>query len=84
MAASQAMLITGQDRRSQLTSCLAGAHHFLISHADAMVIIEHQINNIKTHWNEVCHLAQLSPIEKNLFWGRQFLNPYAFLDFPDK
>lgn len=77
--ASQAMLIADQDRRSQLTSCLAAAHHFLLSQVDAIAIIEYQINIIKTHWNDVCELAQLNDIEKNLFWGRQFLNPYAFL-----
>lgn len=80
--ASQAMLITGQDRRSQLASCLTAAHHFLISQSDAMAIIEHQINIIKMHWDEVCHLARLNNIEQNFFWGRQFLNPYAFMDFP--
>ena len=79
--ASQAMLITGQDRRSQLTSCLTSAHHFLLSQAEARAIIEHQIHIIRTHWDEVCNLAQLSEIEKNLFWERQFLNPYAFTDF---
>lgn len=80
--ASQAMLITNQDRRSQLASCISAAHHFLLSETDAMAIIEHQINIIKTHWDDVCTLAKLSDVEKNLFWGRQFLNPYAFLDFP--
>ncbi len=79
--ASQAMLITGQDRRSRLASCLTSAHHFLLSQAEARAIIEHQIHTIRTHWDEVCNLAQLSEIEKNLFWERQFLNPYAFTDF---
>ena len=65
--ASQAMLISGQDRRSQLTSCLAAAHHFLLSKADARAIIEHQIIIIKASWDEVCNLAQLSDVEKNYF-----------------
>jgi serine/threonine-protein kinase HipA len=79
--ASQAMLITGQDRCSQLTTCLAAAQHFLLSQTEATAIMEHQINIIRTNWDEVCSLAQLSDIEKNMFWGRQFLNPYAFLGF---
>ena len=79
--ASQAMLIMGQDRRSQLASCIQAVHHFLLSEAEAITIIEHQISIIRTHWDEVCHLATLSDIEKSLFWGRQFLNPYAFLDY---
>jgi serine/threonine-protein kinase HipA len=78
--ASQAMLITGQDRRSQLASCLAAAHHFLLSQTEAKAIIDHQISTIKMHWDHVCDHARLSTIEKNLFWGRQFLNPYAFLN----
>jgi len=79
--ASQAMIITGQDRRSQLASCLLGAHHFLLSEEEARLIIEHQVDGIKIHWDEVCLLAKLSEVEKNFFWGRQFLNPYVFLDF---
>jgi serine/threonine-protein kinase HipA len=78
--ASQAMLISGQDRRSQLASCLEASHHFLLSKNQAKDIIELQIHNIKLSWNDVCQQAQLSEVEKNLFWGRQFLNPYAFLD----
>ena len=83
LTASQAMLITGQDRRSQLVACLAAAHHFLLSEAEAVAIIKHQTDIIRSSWDEVCNLAQLSAIEKNLFWGRQFLNPYAFLDLPN-
>jgi len=81
--ASQAMLITGQDRRSQLASCLLAAHHFLLSEEEARMMIKHQINSIKVHWDEVCSLAKLSKVEKNFFWGKQFLNPYVFLGFPE-
>ena len=80
--ASQAMLITGQDRRSQLTTCLLAAYHFLLSEEEAMEIIKHQIDGIRVHWDEVCSLAKLSEVEKNFFWGKQFLNPYVFFEFP--
>lgn len=78
---SQAMLITGLDRRSQLSTCLLAAHHFLLSQTEAKYIIEHQVSVIKAYWDEVCDLAQLGRVEKNFFWGRQFFNPYAFSDF---
>ena len=73
------MLITGQDRRSQLASCLTAAHHFLLSETDAQTIIDDQTNTIRKYWDETCNVAQLSDIEKNMFWERQFLNPYVFL-----
>ena len=76
---TQAMLITGLDRRSQLSTCLLAANHFLLSQTEAKCIIEYQLNVIKTHWDDVCDLAQLSSVDKNIFWERQFLNPYAFL-----
>ncbi|TIR63289.1 MAG: type II toxin-antitoxin system HipA family toxin, partial [Mesorhizobium sp.] len=30
------------------------------------------------NWPRVSEEATLSGIDRNLFWGRQFLNPYAF------
>lgn len=70
--ASQAMIIADQDRRSQLTSCLLAAHHFFLSEEEARIIIKHQVDMIKTHWDEVCLLAKLSEIEKNFFWVSNF------------
>ena len=29
------------------------------------------------HWDEVCDIAGTSRADKELLWGRQFLNPYA-------
>ena len=78
LTATQAMLITGQDRRSQIASCLLAAQHFLLAQAEAIAIIQHQTQIIQAYWDEVCHLAQLSEVEKNICWKRQFLNPYAF------
>ncbi|MCX7116532.1 MAG: HipA domain-containing protein [Legionellales bacterium] len=76
--ASQAMFISDQDRSSQLSSCLAAAHHFLISEQEATDIITHQVNTMTDQWTDICNAVDLSPIERNLFWHRQFLNPYAF------
>jgi len=75
--ASQAMLIHGNDNLSRLKTCFETAHNFLLSEEDARIIIEHQINVIETNWDTVCDDAQLSEIDRKLFWRRQFLNPYS-------
>ncbi len=79
--ASQAMLITEQDRSSRLITCLSVAHHFLLSEEEAVAIILHQVNTITAQWSEVCDAASVSLVERNLFWHRQILNPYAFEGF---
>ncbi len=76
--ATQAMLISGTDRMSRLTSVLDAAGNFLISNEDARGIINSQIDIIQQKWGDICAEADLSEIERNLFWRRQFLNPYAF------
>jgi serine/threonine-protein kinase HipA len=75
--ASQAMLISGDNNMSQLKTCLEAAHHFLLSKEQARERFEHQIAVIVTHWDMVCDEAELSNIDKKLFWRRQFLNPYS-------
>ena len=81
--ASQAMLIRGRDRASQLASCIAAASVFLLGRADAIKIVNHQINVIEREWQSICDEANLSAVDRSLFWRRQFLNPFAFIDAPD-
>jgi len=81
--ATQAMLILDNDRASQIASCLNAAPLFLLSRKEAITIVEHQIRTIGEQWNTICHLAHLSPTDRSLLWGRQFLNPYAFYGLPD-
>lgn len=76
--ASQAMLITDDNRMSRIATCLAAAHHFLLSEQDAIEVVAAQLRCIGKHWLAVCDAAELSTTERNFFWGRQFLNPYAF------
>ncbi|ORU91805.1 MAG: phosphatidylinositol kinase [Cycloclasticus sp. symbiont of Poecilosclerida sp. N] len=80
--ASHAMLISGNNNLSQLKTCLAAAHSFLISKQDARAIFEHQIELIELHWDSVCDEAQLSEIDRKLLFRRQFLNPYSVLINP--
>jgi serine/threonine-protein kinase HipA len=76
--ASQAMLISGQNRMSRIASCLEAAHHFLVPPNEALAIVEAQLRCIGENWDAVCTEAALSETDRNLFWGRQFLNPFAF------
>ena len=78
--ATQAMLIAGVDRMSRVSSCLNTAGHFLLSREQAIAIVEHQLTTIIDHWDAVCAEANLTATDRNLLWGRQFLNPYAFED----
>ncbi len=75
--ASQAMLISGNNRMSKASICIDAAHKFLLSQEEAHAIVTHQKQVITDNWELVCDEAQLSKTDRNLLWGRQFLNPYA-------
>ncbi len=76
--ASQAMLIDGQRRSSQIATCLAAAPHFHLTDDRALAIVSHQVETMAAHWVSLCDEAKLGQIDRALFWGRQFLNPFAF------
>jgi serine/threonine-protein kinase HipA len=80
--ASQAMLLHGDNRMSQLSVCLAAAPSFLLDADRAKMIVKHQVQTIRDRWNGVCDEAQLSGTDRQLFWHRQFLNPFAFFGAP--
>lgn len=75
--ATQAMLIKGENRMSTLRTCIAAAPDFLLTDDDAKTIIEGQIATIAGEWDAMCDHAKLTETDKNLFAGRQFLNPYC-------
>lgn len=81
--ATQAMLISGNNRMSQLSACLEAAHNFLLSPEEAREIIERQISMIENNWRLVCDEADLSQTDRALFWKRQFLNEFAFQRYSD-
>jgi serine/threonine-protein kinase HipA len=76
--ATQAMLIRGDDRLSQVKSCIEAAPQFLLSREAALSIYQHQRVVIETNWERVCDEAVLSAVDRNVLRGRQFLNPFAF------
>ncbi|WFU54870.1 HipA domain-containing protein [Bradyrhizobium pachyrhizi] len=81
--ASQAMLIMGQERASQIALCLKAAPLFLLNEGEAILIATAQIKTIKERWAQVCDEAALSEVDRNFLWRRQFFNPYAFIDAPE-
>lgn len=80
--ASQAMLIVGNERMSQLAVCRRAAANFLLTPARADEIIEEQLRTIRASWSEVCDEAELGEVDRNLMWRRQVLNPYALEELP--
>lgn len=80
--ASQSMLIAGRKNLSQISICLEASPAFLLSEKEATSIVSDQIRIIKKEWDRVCTEAKLTQVEKDLFWHRQFLNPFAFQGAP--
>lgn len=80
--ATQAMLITGNDRHSQIAVCLKAAPTFLLSADEAVALAARQIKLIRAKWESVCDEAKLTAVDRNFFWRRQFFNPFAFEGAP--
>ena len=76
--ATQAMLILGNNNKSQIVTCLDAAGIFLLSRQQALALIEQLIISISKNWNAVCDISEVTPIDRRLFSNRQFFNPYAF------
>ena len=75
--ASQAMLISGHNNLSRLTTCLETAHNFLLSRKEAGAIFARLTDAIEQNWDAVCEEAELNEADKKFLWRRQFLNPYS-------
>ncbi len=80
--ATQAMLIIGENRMSNLAVCLDAAPKFLLSKPEAIEIIQHHIETVRACWDSVCDEVGLSEVDRKLFWGRMFLNPFIFEGVP--
>jgi serine/threonine-protein kinase HipA len=75
--ATQAMLITGNKRLSQLTLCMEAAPQFLLGADRARMIVMMQLASIRSYWNQVCDEAGLTEVDRAFLWNRQFINPFA-------
>ncbi len=82
--ATQAMAI-GPDgyRFSQLDGCVRYAGTYLLTEPQAREIVDHQIDVIRGEWDDVAELAELTAVDRDYFWRRQLLNPYALQDYAD-
>ena len=76
------MLITGNDRQSQIAVCLKAAPLFLLSADEALALAAHQIELTRAKWESVCDEAKLTAVDRNFFWRRRFFNPFAFEGAP--
>ena len=76
------MLIHSDVRASRLSACIVAAPHFHLSDAEAVALIEGQVRVVGENWRPICKEAGLGDIDRRYFWGRQFLNPFAFYDLP--
>ncbi len=77
--ASQAMVIVGGNRMSQISSCLDAAPAFHLTKEDAFEIARSQKVKIQDSWDTVCDEARLTETDRSVLWGRQFLNPYSIV-----
>ena len=82
--ASQAMLIVGDKRISNLATCLEATPNFQLDQKAGEDIVIGQIDAIHTGWDEVCEAASLNEVERNLFGQRIFLNPFIFEGAPER
>ena len=57
--ASQAMLITGNNRRSTLATCMEAAPNFLLDKQTAAGIIQEILATMRTEWEVTCDEASL-------------------------
>ncbi|HBP29652.1 MAG TPA: phosphatidylinositol kinase [Advenella kashmirensis] len=80
--ATQAMLIHGDNRMSNLAVCLDAAAKFQLDQAQAVQIIASQIETVRACWNDICEEAALSEVDRQQLWRRVFLNPFIFEGTP--
>jgi len=80
---AQQLMAIGDDgwRMSQVAGCVERAGLYRLSEAEARFIVDNQIEVIRAEWDPVCDLASVSSAERQLMWGRQFLNEYALYDY---
>ena len=68
--------IGNRDSRIEPLVAAAGIYH--LDAAEARDIVAAQVDVIRTHWTEVCDIAELTQSQRDSFMHHQFLNPHAF------
>ena len=77
---SQAMLLYNGDNHSRFSGCIEAANEFMLSKDQAIDIILEQVDTFVRNWDVLCDDADISPVDRGFFIGRQFLNPYSYQD----
>lgn len=75
---NQAMKVHGEARQSQLMTALGLAPACQLAETEAAQVITELVERIDELWEGITDEADLSDVDKRLFWRRQFMNPYAF------
>jgi len=68
-------------RDSQLHGCVKNAYIYHLTEAEAREIIDSQVAVIENEWDDACDEATLTQSERDDFWNRQYLNPFAFYGY---
>jgi serine/threonine-protein kinase HipA len=77
--AEQAMAFDEHGNRdARLELLIDAAELYLLDAGKALEIVEAQEATIRAEWLDACDAAKLTTVERDRFWGRQFLNPHAF------
>jgi serine/threonine-protein kinase HipA len=76
--ANQAMLIHGENAKSQIATCLMAAPSFQLEREEALALVESQVRKVAENWDTICKEGRVSTIDQKLFANKQFLNAHAF------
>lgn len=60
--------------------CVAAAHVYHLSTAEAQEIVDAQVETITREWADAADAARLTQTERQRLWGTQILNEFAFYD----
>jgi serine/threonine-protein kinase HipA len=63
------------NRSSKLKPLIAAAATYHLDRGEAQSIVDSQIATIHDAWDEMCDKAELTQLQRQAFFGRQFLNP---------
>lgn len=74
--ASQALALTwANDRTSSLAVLIDAAADYKLDRATARDIVDEVIDTVNEHWTDAADFAELTETQRQLMYGRMFLNP---------
>ncbi|MFY9488196.1 MAG: HipA domain-containing protein, partial [Solirubrobacterales bacterium] len=79
--ASLATAIGSGYRFANLAGLAERAAAFQISEAEAREIIDHQVAEVESSWDEVCDEASLTGLARDQLKARSFLHPAIFYEY---